>query len=161
MHSPLKNRNTLASTYSDFVSPTTRPREFGILITSIISQHFALEEIIYIHTVNLVSSATSTHNVEQSQNIGRYKYRDLVSPSTRPREFGLSIKSIMWLLLTSHQTVQPQSFLEPGRTRDFLSFRQMRKWPEVSESYLLFCSWKLYRHENKIQTHKGLKGMLN
>ena len=49
----LNNRKTFSSTYRDLISPSTRPREFGISMKSIASSLCSQKPCMYVHTVNI------------------------------------------------------------------------------------------------------------
>ena len=74
----------LASRYGDLVSPSTRPREFGISIRSrpIASSLCPLRPCIRTHREYQTQQALSMLNNRKT--LASRQYGDLVSPSTRP-----------------------------------------------------------------------------
>ena len=89
------SRETLASSHRDHVSPSTRPREFEISIKSIASSLCPRIPCLRTHRKYQTQLALSTLNNRKTLANG---YRNLVSPSARPREFGISLRSIAYVV---------------------------------------------------------------
>ena len=99
-HRPIRkvscSRETLASRYEDLVSPCTRPREFGISIKSSASSLCLRRPCT--KPTNRKYPTQHALSMLNNRKTSASRYGDLVSPSTRQREFGISIGSIAWVL---------------------------------------------------------------
>ena len=100
-HRPLRkvscSRETLAIRYEDLVSPRSRPREFGISIKSSASSLCPRRPRIHKPTYRKQPTQHALSVLNNRKPLAS-THGDLVTPSTRQRELGISIGSIAWVL---------------------------------------------------------------